>query len=331
MCSRLSYTETPSITESGFEDAGREHRFGRTLAAVERSAFIDKDGFAGQNVTHQLEAERGERDAFGSDQIFGSLVGVIAAEYERTDSKRVTECKQSVTRYQGHHRIGTAATPMYIRHRGKDGPGVELLALCGELQFVREYIEQHFRVGVGIDVAQILTEHLLLEGFRIGQVAVVTEDNPKRGIDIERLCLPGVERRARSGIAAVPDAGFAGKRAHIPGAKHVAHHPGSLVHVKRLVFRRDDPGCVLAPVLQQQQPVVQQLIDRRLRHDSENAAHLRFSFSGTSSVVPDPPADRAAARVPQSRTARREMHRARRVRAKAGLASNLRASLQSAR
>src|SRR5256884_1997477 len=93
-----------------FEDARREHRFGCTLAAVERSAFIDKDGLAGQDVAHQLEAERGERDAFGSDQIFGSLVGVIAAEYERTDSERVTESEQPVARYQGHDRIGAAAT-----------------------------------------------------------------------------------------------------------------------------------------------------------------------------------------------------------------------------
>ena len=258
-----------------FEDAGRENGFGRTLAAVERSAFIDEDGLARQDVSHQLEAECGERDAFGSDQIFGSLVGVIAAEYERTDSKWVTEREQPVARYQGHHGVGPAATPVHVRHCRKDGLGVELLTLCGELQFVREHVEQDFRVGVGVDVAQILTEHLLLQRFGIGQVAVVAEDDPKRGVDIERLCLSGVERRARGGIAAVPDPGAAGKRAHVPGAKHVAHHPGPLVHVKRLVFRRDDPGCVLAAVLQQQQPVVQQLIDRRLRHDSENAAHLR--------------------------------------------------------
>ena len=314
-----------------FEDAGREHGFGRALAAVERSAFIDEDGFAGQDVPHQLEAECGERDAFGSDQILGSLLGVIAAEYERTDSERVAEREQSVARDQGHHRVGAAATPMHVRHRGKDGLGVELLALCGELQFVREHVEQHFRVGVGIDVAQILTEHLLLQYLGIGQVAVVAEDDPERGVDIERLCLPGVERRPRGGITAVSDAGAARERAHVPGAKHVAHHPGPLVHVERLVFRRDDPGCVLAAVLQQQQPVVQQLIDRRLRHHSENAAHLRYSsrLIGTSGVAPGARAYRAAARVPRSRTAPRAPRRARKVRVEA--ASGLPATPRRAR
>ena len=39
-------------------------------------------------------------------------------------------------------------------------------------------------------------------------------------------------------------------------------------------FARDDAGRVLAAVLQQQQPVVEQLVDRRVRDDADDSAHV---------------------------------------------------------
>ena len=62
-----------------------------------------------------------------------------------------------------------------------------MIALGSGLQFVRQCIEQHFRIGVGIDVPQVLAEHLLLEFFGVGQVAVVPENDPEWRVDIKRL------------------------------------------------------------------------------------------------------------------------------------------------
>ena len=49
--------------------------------------------------------------------------------------------------------------------------------------------------------------------------------------------------------------------------------PAALVHVERVALGRDDARRVLAAVLQQQQPVVEELIDGRTGDDAENPAH----------------------------------------------------------
>ena len=56
------------------------------------------------------------------------------------------------------------------------------------------------------------------------------------------------------------DAEVARKLAHVPGAKHVAHVAGTLVDVKHRAFAGDDAGGILPAVLEQQQPVVEELV-----------------------------------------------------------------------
>jgi hypothetical protein len=73
------------------------------------------------------------------------------------------------------------------------------------------------------------------------------------------------------------DAHVAGQRAHVARAKHVAHHAGALLHVESLVLAGDDARRVLAAVLQEEQPVVEQLVDGRASDDTQNAAHRRDS------------------------------------------------------
>jgi hypothetical protein len=61
----------------------------------------------------------------------------------------------------------------------------------------------------------------------------------------------------------------------------VPHHAVTLLHVEGLVLAGHDPGGILPPVLQQQQPVIQQLIDGRTRDDSEDATHRgRLAVAG---------------------------------------------------
>ena len=57
------------------------------------------------------------------------------------------------------------------------------------LQFMSQYIEKHFRIGIGIDVTQILPKQLLIKLGCIGEIAVMPEHDSERRIDIERLCL----------------------------------------------------------------------------------------------------------------------------------------------
>ena len=163
-----------------FENARREDRLGGALSVVERAAFVDKNGLARLNVAHKLEAERRKRDALRGDEILWTFIGSIAADDERADSERIAERKQPVPRDHGHHRIRAATTPVHVRYRGEDRLGIELLALGGELELVRQDVEQYLRVGVRVDVAQVLAEHLLLEHLGIRQVAVVAEDDSKR-------------------------------------------------------------------------------------------------------------------------------------------------------
>src|SRR5439155_25216951 len=84
--------------------------------------------------------------------------------------------------------------------------------------------------------------------------------------------------RARGRVAAVADSGVDRELAHVARAEYVAHIARALVHVEDGALARDDAGRVLAPVLQQQQAIVQQLVDRRMRDRTDDAAHALSAF-----------------------------------------------------
>ena len=63
------------------------------------------------------------------------------------------------------------------------------------------------------------------------------------------------------------------QRAHVARAEDVAHQAAALVHVEGRALGGDDAGGILAAMLQHQQPVIEQLVDRVLRDDTENSAH----------------------------------------------------------
>src|SRR3972149_1454311 len=128
----------------------------------------------------------------------------------------------------------------------KDGRGIEPQLDRGAFQLVRQHIEQHLGVRVGIDVPQVGAEHLLLQLIGVGEIAVVPEHDAERRIDVERLRLGEVERRAGGRIAAKGDAVVARESAHVARAEHVAHHAAALVHVERLALAGDDARRVLA-------------------------------------------------------------------------------------
>ena len=125
---------------------------------------------------------------------------------------------------------------MHGGHCGKNDLRVELVVGRSLLQLVREHVQQHFGIRIGVDVAQILAEHLLFQAVRIGEIAVVPQHDPERRIDIERLRFGSTRGRTGGGIAAVGNAHVAGQGAHVARVKHVAHQPSALVHVEGLPF-----------------------------------------------------------------------------------------------
>ena len=173
---------------------------------------------------------------------------------------------------------------MHARHGLEQRGRIELQAGAGQLQFVREHVEHDFRVGIGVDVAAIDAEHLVFQLPPVGQVAVVREDDAERRVHVERLGFFFARRGTGGRVTDLADTGRAGQAAHVARAEHVAHHAVGLVHVEVAAVRCRDAGGVLTAVLQEQQAVIDQLIDRGVGNYAYDAAH-GMSFKGTKFVV----------------------------------------------
>ncbi len=176
---------------------------------------------------------------------------------------------------------------MHLAHGSEHVLRPQRLALRRAVELVREHIEQHFRVALGVDVPMVGVEQLGAQRGRVRQVAVVRQHDAERRVHIKRLRFVLVERVAGGGIAHLADAAFAWQCAHVARAKHVAHHAARLVHVKLALLLGHDAGRVLAAVLQQQQRIVEQLIDRGLGNDADDSAHENGFLREISNNGPD--------------------------------------------
>jgi len=241
---------------------------------VEIALVVDEHRLAGRDVAQQAEAERVERDRLGGDHVLGAGGGLVVADHRRPDAEGIAERQHAVAGDHRHHGIGAAQAPVDVGDRGEDGARLEPELVRRLLQLVRQHVDQHLGVGPCVDVPQVGAEHLLLQLIGVGQVAVVAEDDAERRVDVERLRLGGLERRAGGRIAAMGNAEVAGEVAHVARAEHVAHHAAALVHVQGGLLAGDDARRVLAAVLQEQQPVIEELVDGRASDDSEDPAHL---------------------------------------------------------
>ena len=69
------------------------------------------------------------------------------------------------------------------------------------------------------------------------------------------------------------DADIADQIAHVASPKNVSHHAHLLVHVEHAAIHGDNAGGILAPVLQQLQAVIKQLVDGLMRENTDDATH----------------------------------------------------------
>jgi len=124
-------------------------------------------------------------------------------------------------------------------------------------------------------VTAVFAEELLRQLTRVGEVAVVYQDDAVGGVDVERLRLFLARRGALRGVAHVSEADVAQEGAHVAGAKRLAHLSLGLEQVEDAAgLGRRDTRRVLPAMLQQQQRVVDVLIDRALSDNADDSAHV---------------------------------------------------------
>ena len=137
--------------------------FGRALLRVQIAFDVDENRFARRHVAHELEADTFHRHRFRRHDPLDAMRRFLLAEAQRADAERVAEGQQAVTGDQRHDRVRAVHAPVHARHRLEYGCRIELQAGAGELHFVREHVEQHFGIGIGVDVAAVDAEHLVFE------------------------------------------------------------------------------------------------------------------------------------------------------------------------
>ncbi|CPI88074.1 Uncharacterised protein [Bordetella pertussis] len=258
------------------EDTRHQLRIVGALAAGHAAVEVDEYRLAGLDVAHEGKTAAFQRHGFRGGHPFHAFLGLLAADAQRPDAVGIAKRQHAVARDLRHHGVGALDALVHRGDGAKDRVIVERHAAGGRLQLVRQHIEQHFGIGIGIDVAAVDAVERLAQLAPVGQVAVVGEHDAERRIDVERLRLFLAGAGAGGGIAHLAHAAGARQRAHVAGTEHIAHQAVRLVHVEVVALQRGDARRVLPPVLQQQQAVIEQLVDRPAPNDPDDSTHGEF-------------------------------------------------------
>lgn len=203
------------------ENARRVFRIGRALTGVQLAIFGDVHRFARRQVTNQGETQYVQRNAFGGDHVLDAFVGMTLTEDNRTDGVRVAEADNPVTGDHGHYGVATTAAIVNVGD-GSEDVFFSRLQLATHRQLMSEDVQQHFRIGTGVDMTQIGFVDFLGQLFDVGQVTVVRQRNAVRRVDIERLSL-GRGRAARSRVAHMTNTHMPHQALHVALLEHITH------------------------------------------------------------------------------------------------------------
>ena len=189
---------------------------------------------------------------------------------------RITKRDNPVTGYHSYRRIGTTATFVH------PGNGLEYSIHIHPqpdvfLQLMRKYIQKYFGIGVGINLPQVLLKQFLFQFICIGEIAVMRQADAIGRIDIKWLCL---SRTLASGcrVTYMTDTHIALQASHVAGVKNITHQAIILAQVQPLSLTGNNPGSVLATMLQYGQTVVNSLIDGTVSNNAYYAALNRLSW-----------------------------------------------------
>jgi len=140
------------------------------------------------------------------------------------------------------------------------------------LQFVGENIEQDLGIRACAQVPAILFCQHLGQFVVICQIAVVTQTNTVGRIHIERLRF-GSPRTTRRWVANMTDADITGEAQHMTLSKCVADKTVALALPQSVFAPGYDACCILSPMLQHGQCIINGLIDWTMGDNSDYTAH----------------------------------------------------------
>ena len=169
-----------------FEDAGREHRILGALEGVYRSVSLDEDRFTRVDIANGVEAQDIESDILRCKHEVGSVFCFSLAVNQRPNSMRIAECQNPEARNHGNHAVG-APTPFMHPFDCLKNIFWRNAQLPKLVQFVGKNIEKDLGIRIGVEMPLILNKELMLQGFGIGQVAVMRQSDPVGRIHIEGL------------------------------------------------------------------------------------------------------------------------------------------------
>lgn len=190
------------------------------LAEARRTALLDEDGLAGEDVDDVGEAQLAEGDGLGGHEVVGGALeggGGPRAEAERADAVGVAEAEDAVAGDHGGAGERAVALGVDVAEGGEDvldvGAGLAQL-----VQRVREDVEaggntlamrnltaswregrernvQELRIRLRVDVAAGLLVEEGAEVVGVDQVPVDADAEAEGGVDVEGLGLRAVEAR----------------------------------------------------------------------------------------------------------------------------------------
>ena len=139
------------------KDAGVELCSSRTLLRMHLALQVDKNSLAGCHVAFKLMPRALQRHRFAGHH-HGAVLA--ATQAQRADAERVTECQHPMARDHGDHGIRALDARMYGAHRGKHVVDQQRHTAGGFFDLMRQHVEQHFGVAVGVGVAVVGGEQL---------------------------------------------------------------------------------------------------------------------------------------------------------------------------
>ena len=190
----------------------------------------------GRHVAHQLEGQYVQRHVFRGQHVLRATRRAPLAEHQRPDAVGIAKPQHAVADDHDDHRVAAAAASIHGAGGGKD-VGRRHALRADALQLGSEHVEQHFGIGLTVQMPPFLARQHVGQLGRIGQIAVVREADAVGRIDVERLGF-GSAVAAGSRIADMADADVAAQLEHVVLLEYVAHQARALAHAQLALRRR---------------------------------------------------------------------------------------------
>ncbi len=232
---------------------------------------VDEDRLPGLQVAHHLEVEMVEAGRLRREGVAHPCTGDLAAHDQGADPVGVAERQQAVVGDDRHRRVGALDLLLGGGHAVEHVVDGEVLEVFG-LQLGGEGVEDEGHVVGGVHQPVVLLVEVAAQVGEVDHVAVVHHGQPEGVVHHDGL---GVEHVAGAGggVAHVTQAHRGGEAVQAAVAEHLGGQAQALAQVEGPV-EGDDPGGILAPMLDSGQPLEQLPRHVAPAADAQDPAHL---------------------------------------------------------